>query len=411
MSRHYSGPAEALLAIVEDDVLPGRRAGQRHLESHLNRSVLERDAAGHVGLAMADLRRAGERGLRCAASDPVRMNRTQAAATQRRVIGALHHGQRIAREVLGNHEPGRAAGVGTPADAEAAALPDGVALEPAVAAEHHSLFILDRTVASGQPAPNELAEGALADETDPGRVPLVRDRQAALACHPSYLGLAQAPERELAVHKPPRIQRVQKIALVLVPVDSAQEPAARADARIVAGREAFRAEPPGVLEADAELDLAIAEDVRIRRPPGLELGKEAGKHALAVLRLETRPVQRNAELPAHTLRVLEVGRRRAVAVVVFSPVRHEESLDVVSRVQEQGGRDRRVDATGEPDDDARHGISPRPGARRRRRAARPAAAGANGARRAGNRRPRPEPAGFGAHGRGPQARGGRARAS
>ena len=189
---------------------------------------------------------------------------------QRRMIGALHHDERVAREVLGGHEPGRAAGVRAPADAEAAALPDRVALEAPVTADHDALVVLDRPGASRQPAADELAERALADEADPGRVPLVRDRQAALAGDPPHLGLAQAAHGELAVRELPRIQRVQEVALVLVRVDAAQEPATGADARVVAGRKALRAEPPRVLEAYAELDLAVAEDVRdsaCARPP------------------------------------------------------------------------------------------------------------------------------------------------
>jgi hypothetical protein len=91
MSRHYSGPAEALLPIVEDDVLAGRRAGNRRLEAHFDRVVNERNPAGDIGLAIAHFRRAGERGRGCAARDPVRLDRTQAAAVQGRMIGALHH--------------------------------------------------------------------------------------------------------------------------------------------------------------------------------------------------------------------------------------------------------------------------------------------------------------------------------
>ncbi len=258
MNGHYSRPAEALLAIVEDDVLPGRRAGERRLEAHLDGIFRQRDPAGDVGLAMADPGRAGERRIRRAARDPVRLDGVQAAAMQRRVAGALDHGQRIAREVLGGHEPGRAAGIRAPADAEAAALPDGVALEAAVAADHCAPLVLDGAGAPGQPAPHEVAERALADEADPGRIPLVRDRQAALAGQRPHLGLAQLAHRELAMRELACVQRVQEVALVLGRVDAAQEPATAADARVVTGREALRTEPPRVLETHAELDLAIA---------------------------------------------------------------------------------------------------------------------------------------------------------
>ena len=88
MSRHYSGPAEALLAVVEDGVLAGRRAGNRRLEANLDRVVDERDPAGDIGLAISHFRRAGEtrprvRGPRSSAAGP-RASRCNAAPDDRR---------------------------------------------------------------------------------------------------------------------------------------------------------------------------------------------------------------------------------------------------------------------------------------------------------------------------------------
>jgi hypothetical protein len=299
MSRHYSGTAEALLAVVEDDVLAGRRAGNRRLEANFGHVVDENDAAGNVRLAIAHFRRAGECRSRCAAQDPVRLDRAQAAAMQGRMIGALHHDERVALELLGGHEPGSAAGVRTTADAEAAALADRVALQAPVTADLDALVVLDRPWATRQPAADEIAERALADEADPGRVALVRDRQSALAGDPPHLGLAQVAHREHAVRELPPIQRVQEVTLVLVLVDAPQKPAAGADARVVAGGKQLRAESPRVLAAHAELHLAVAEDIRVRRAPGFQLREEMRKHALAVLGLEACAVQGNAELRAH----------------------------------------------------------------------------------------------------------------
>jgi len=205
------------------------------------------------------------------------------------------------------------------------------------------------------------------------------------------------------------MQRVQEITLVLVPVYAAQELAAGANARVVAGRKALRAEPPRVLEAHAELHLAVAKDVRVRRATGFQLRKEMRKHALAVLWLEACAVQGNAEFRTYAACILEVGRRRAVGIVVV-PVRHEQALDAMPGVQEQRCRDRRVDAARESYDDVRHGISPPPCGLRCLRAAAGGAAPANGASRAGSRRLRPSPAGSCAPARAPRFRDGRARA-
>ena len=94
--------------------------------------------------------------------------------------------------------------------------------------------------------------------------------------------------------------------------------------------------------------------------PASQLGEEVREHALTVLGLEAGLVQRDAEFLADAARILEVGGGRAVAVVVLGPVRHEEGLDAMARIQEEGGGDRRVDASRETDDDARHGVSPPP---------------------------------------------------
>ena len=285
---------------------------------------------------------------------------------QRRVVGALDHDQRIARDVLGGDEPGRATRIRAPADAETAALPDGVALEAPVTADDGALVILDGPGASRQPAADEVAERPLADETDPGRIPLVRDGQPALARQPPDLGLVEVSHRELAVRELPRIERMQEVALVLAGIDAPQQLPPRADARVMAGRESLRAQPLRVVEAHAELDLAVAEHVGVGRAAGLELGEEVREHALAVFRLEAGLVERYAELIADPARILEVRGRRAVAVLVLGPVRHEEGLDAVACVEEEGGSDRRIHAAREADDHECHGISLPPCASRRR---------------------------------------------
>jgi hypothetical protein len=53
--------------------------------------------------------------------------------------------------------------------------------------------------------------------------------------------------------------------------------------------------------------------------------------------------------------VLEVGRGRAVAVVVLGPVGHEQRLDLVAGIDEERGSDCRVHATRHRDDHAGHG--------------------------------------------------------
>ena len=121
------------------------------------------------------------------------------------------------------------------------------------------------------------------------------DRDAAIARDRADFGLAEPADRKFAERELGRVERMQEVALVLVAVEAAQQAGTAPDAGIVAGRKPFRAEPPGVVEADAEFHLAVAEHVGIRRAPGLELRKEMREHALAVLGRKARLVQRDAE--------------------------------------------------------------------------------------------------------------------
>jgi len=351
---HYSGPADALLAVVENDVLAGRRAGERCGERHFDAARAGRHPAVDVRLAVAHFRGACELRSGRVAADPVRRRRREAAAVQQGVIGALHHHERVAREVLAGDEPGRIAAALAAADAEPAALAERVALKAAVPPDHCAMFGLDRARPPGQPAPDKITEGPLAYEADSGRIALVGDWQPALAGDAPHLRLGEAADRKLAVNELCGIECVQEVALVLAAVDAAQQPAA-IDACIVPGRKALGAQPARILEADAELHLAIAEHIGIRRTASREFGQEMIEHARAVLRSEAHLVQRYAEFLRDRPGVLEVGCGRAVAVVVLGPVGHEQRLDIPPGIDEQRGGDRGVHAARHRHDHPGHG--------------------------------------------------------
>ncbi len=155
-----------------------------------------------------------------------------------------------------------------------------------------------------------------------------------------------------------RVERMQEVALVLRIVDAAEQPSGGPDPRVMAGGEACCAEALRIVEPDAELDLAVAEHVRIRRAAGFELRQEMREHAFAILTREARFVQWNSEFLGNASRILEIRRGRAIAVLVLLPVRHEQGLDVVTGVLQQGRRDRRIDAAGKRNDDACHRRQP-----------------------------------------------------
>ncbi len=283
---------------------------------------------------------------------------------QCRVVASLYDDQCVPRQVLGGDEPRRFAGSRQAAHAETAALAERVALESAVPADDGAVRGLDQAGTGWQPGSDELAKGSLADETDSRRVALAGDRQAALARHRTDFGLAQSAHRKFAGRQLGRIERMEEIALVLAAVDAAQEPAAMPDARIVTRCESLSAQPARVIEPHAELDLAIAEHVGIRRATGLKLGKEMRKDALAVLVREACLVNRDSQFVGDAPRVLEILSRRAITLVVLDPVRHKQAFDLMAGLDEERSRDCGVHATGERDDDAGHDSARDPAQRR-----------------------------------------------
>jgi hypothetical protein len=284
----------------------------------------------------------------------VRRFRAQPGAEKRRVRGALDDDQRIAREILCRDEPRRGGAPAQAADAKPAALADRVALEAAVASDHVAIDGFDRPGEPRQPVADEVGEWPLADEADTGRIVLAGDRKPAVARDRPDLGLPYCADRKLAGRELLAVERMQEVALVLAGIDGAQEPWARTDARVMAGRETLGAEAARVCERGAELDLAIAEHVRVRRAARLQLGQEVREHPLAVFRGEADLVQRDVEFGADSARILEVRRGRAVTIVVLQPVRHEKRLDLAAGLQQEMRRDRRVHAAGQRHDRARH---------------------------------------------------------
>jgi hypothetical protein len=148
--------------------------------------------------------------------------------------------------------------------------------------------------------------------------------------------------------------RMQEVGLILVAIARLIEPRTvlqRHQARIVAGGEQPRAEPLRIVQAQPELDLAIAQHVGIRSTAGTILRQEMSKHLFAVLIGKIHAVQDDAQLGGDAACVLVVLGGGAVSVVLF-PVAHEQALHVVAGIAQQQRRDRGVDAAGQANDDA-----------------------------------------------------------
>ena len=109
----------------------------------------------------------------------------------------------------------------------------------------------------------------------------------------------------------------------------------------MAGGDEIGAEALGGGEEGVELDLAVAEDVRIGRPPAGVFVEHVVHDPLPIRPGQVHEIERNADLAGHQLSDEPVLLPLAVAVerrVGVVPVLHEHGEDVVPLLlEEQGG--------------------------------------------------------------------------
>ena len=148
---------------------------------------------------------------------------------------------------------------------------------------------------------------------------------------------------------------MEEVALVLSRIDAPEKlrhAVLTPDARIVARGDPVCAHAHGVVEKRPELDLGIAENVRIRGAAGRIFAKEVGENAFLIFAREIDGLDVNADHVGHSRSINEVLTRGAVfAVVIILPVFHEETDDFVALFLEEPGADGGIHASGEADDD------------------------------------------------------------
>ena len=264
------------------------------------------------------------------------------------------------------------------ADAQSLALAQRVEGQADVLAQLAAALVLDRAGLVGEVAVQELAEGPLADEADAGRVLLLRIGQPDLLGQPAHLGLGQLADREHRLAQLRLVEPVQEVALVLERVQALEQlhlAVLLAHPRVMAGGDLLGAQSHRVVQEGLELDLGVAQHVRVGRAAGLVLAQELGEDAVLVLGGEVDVLDLDADHVGHRRRVDEVDVGGAVlAVVVVFPVLHEDADDFMARLLEQPGGHGGINAAGQPDDDALLlGIH---GARLSQRSARPVPRGA-----------------------------------
>ncbi|MCY1214233.1 hypothetical protein D9M72_260410 [compost metagenome] len=225
-----------------------------------------------------------------------------------------------------------------------------------MAADDFACGGLDVAGLGGQILLEEIGEAPLADEADAGGVLLASGGQAMLFGDGANFRLLQFAHREQGAGDLLAADGMEEVALVLVRVQALEQFGAAIDiaaAHIVAGGDQVSSQRQGVVEEGFELDLAIAEDVRVRRAAGLVLGKEVLEHVVPVLRREVGRVQLDADAVADGLGVGQVDLGGAVfGAVVLVPVLHEQAFHLIALFEEEEGGDRRIDAAGHADYDA-----------------------------------------------------------
>src|SRR5207253_8964694 len=253
----------------------------------------------------------------------------------------------------------------TSGDPEPPALTDREAMDAAVAAELASRRVDDdagpERLGRGLPL-DEAGDVARRHEADLHAVRLLGDGEAERPrLGPDFLfgQLADGEEGPLEI---PVGEREEEVGLVLGCVGRGPEMRAAAlgvdaDAGVVAGGEARRAELPRPPPEQPELDVLVAAGARVRRAAGEILGDERPHHlALEDVR-EVEHVVGEAEPLGDGAGVVEVLEGATAA----GPVARQSERDadhLVAGAHAPGGRHRAVDAPAHGDDDP-HAAAPR----------------------------------------------------
>ncbi len=127
------------------------------------------------------------------------------------------------------------------------------------------------------------------------------------------------------------------------------------------GGQVVGAQRERVLEQGAELDVLVAGEAGVRRPPRRVLGHEPIHDALGELALHVEHVVADAERGGGGAGVVHVFDGTAALVVARGrgvldrPEAHGDADDVVALLEEQGGGDGGVDPSGHSDNNPGHG--------------------------------------------------------
>ena len=263
----------------------------------------------------------------------MQLTRAQARAEQCRVVNTLGNRQDIRCHIFTHNIPGVTGTVSAAAYAQSLALPYGI--------EHQAIMLSDDLVIQAayftrilfQIACKKLAKASLANETDAGAVFFGIVAETFLLSQFAYNGLGKLAKRKQASLQLFAGQCVQKVGLVLLGIQPLQQANRWSviNACIVTGCDCICAKLCCVIKKCPELYFAITNNIRTRGSACLALVQKMCKYPVPVFSRETDGMQFNIEMFCNLSGIGKVFFSRAVVfIVIFVPVFHEDSVNIVA---------------------------------------------------------------------------------
>ena len=262
--------------------------------------------------------------------------------------------EQVSVEVLADDEPAFAAAVAPAPDAKAPPLAQGVVHEPVVAADLLPVLVHHVPGTGRQICHQKPLEVPLPDEADAGGILLLGHGQGVLSGQVTDLPLLYGADGK---HGPGELflgEACQEVGLVLHLI----QPFQKADAALIPGQPGVVARSQSVcaglhgeVQKGFELDLRVAEHVRVGGPSGGILRQEVGEDPVLILLGKVDRVVGDVQGFADPAHVLVVLLRRAGAVHIL-PIAHEDARDFKALLLQQQSRHGAVNAPRQAHDDA-----------------------------------------------------------
>ncbi|HWP60244.1 MAG TPA: hypothetical protein VNL14_20285 [Candidatus Acidoferrales bacterium] len=226
--------------------------------------------------------------------DPIEVIHQDRPSEENRIIGPLPNQQDIPLDVLLCHVIGRSS-----ANAQAVSLPDGIERNAVVPADYPAVGEQYRTFLSRKKSAEKVSEIDFSYKAEPLRVFFFRRRKFKATRDFSYLGFCKVAQGEKGARQLIPTQHPQKIRLILCLIGSLEQlyfAIVGPRTGIVACSDVVRAMPQSRFQEDAELDLAVAQNIRVRRLSPRILTDRRIEDALFVLGAKIESQKRDTQL-------------------------------------------------------------------------------------------------------------------